>query len=268
MVSGKPSPENRPLVSVVMPAYNAALTIDASILSVLTQTYGRLELLVVNDASTDGTAEVVARYLSDRRLRYFNNKRNKGVAEARNVAIRKASGDYIAFCDADDRWLPDKLALQLAAMHDSGVQICGTNCMRIGERGKMVATSYEGLVTYDKMLVRQYIVNSSAIYDARVLGKHYQRRKFSICQDYDMWLRLFEKADAIVLPDNLVYYRVARSSLSGNKVKTILQHLHVQLEHGIPKHMIMLNLFRNMMSRLRRWFCQRDRRVKHQDRSA
>ena len=99
----------------------------------------------------------------------------------------------------------------------AGSRFAAQNCLRIGESGEVVATSYEGHVTYDKMLVRQYIVNSSAIYDARVLGKHYQRRIRH--EDYDMWLRMFEKADAIVLPENLVYYRVARSSLSGNKLK-------------------------------------------------
>ena len=243
-------PEEPSIVSVVMPAYNAAQTIDASIRSVLGQTYGCLELLIVNDGSTDRTVEVVTRHISDHRVGYFENKKNKGVAEARNVAIREAAGDYIAFCDADDCWLPNKLAEQISAMRESNVPICGTNCLRISENGKVAATSYEGRITYAEMLVRQYIVNSSAIYDVRVLGKHYQRQ---IChEDYDMWLRLFEKADAIVLPDNLVEYRVSRSSLSGNKLKSILWHLNVQLEHRIPKHLILINLLRNMTSRLRR----------------
>ena len=240
--------ESEPLVSVVMPAYNAAATISDSIQSILAQSYPALELIIVNDGSSDQTASIVSRCSGDQRLRYFENEANKGVAEARNLGIREARGAYIAFCDADDQWLPEKLELQLAAMCKYGVHICGTNCVRVAEDGRVRTTHYEGIITFDDMLVRNYIVNSSGIYNVRVLGKHFQRSIRH--EDYDMWLRLMRTGNAVVLPENLVKYRVAHDSMSGNKLKSILWHLNVQLRNGIPKKVIVKGLLRNMMSRL------------------
>lgn len=231
-----------------MPAYNAAETISTSIQSVLNQSHVNLELIVVNDGSRDGTASVVDKYFDDLRLRYIDFETNKGVAEARNAGIREAKGDYIAFCDADDCWLPEKLSAQLAAMNEKSIAICGTNCLRVSDDGTVSATSYEGHITYRDMLVRNYIVNSSGIYSVRALGKHFQSPIRH--EDYDMWLRLLEKSDAIVLPESMLRYRVARNSLSGNKIKSIFWHLKVQVKNRVPPHVIAVSFIRNVMSRL------------------
>jgi len=102
-------------VSVIMPAYNAAGFIKESILGVLNQTYQDYHLYVIDDASTDNTADVVKPFIHDR-LTYIRNNTNQGVAETRNIAIEAARGDYIAFCDSDDVWRENKLARQVGVL--------------------------------------------------------------------------------------------------------------------------------------------------------
>lgn len=101
-----------PLVSVIIPTYNRAHTLPASIDSVLCQTYDNLEVIVVDDGSTDGT-EIFVRGLADSRVRYIKNSGNHGPAAARNLGVRRAEGEYVAFQDSDDEWRPDKLEKQM-----------------------------------------------------------------------------------------------------------------------------------------------------------
>ena len=104
------------LVSIIMPAFNSARYICESIDSVLAQTYAEWELWVVDDGSTDNTAEVVKKF-KDRRIHYVKQATNKGVAAARNLGIEKSRGRFLAFLDSDDIWLPEKLEKQLAFMN-------------------------------------------------------------------------------------------------------------------------------------------------------
>ena len=116
-----------PTVSVVIPAFNRAETIRAAVKSVLSQSYGDLELLVVDDGSTDGTMAVLAG-LHDRRLRPLSNPRNMGVSAARNTGIRQARGTWIAFQDSDDEWMPQKLEKQMARIAALGPECVGGYC--------------------------------------------------------------------------------------------------------------------------------------------
>lgn len=105
----------QPLVSVILPTYNRAEYLPRAMESVLSQSYKNLELIVVDDGSTDNTREVVNAY-QDTRIRYMRTPSNRGVAAARNAGIRRASGEYIAFQDSDDKWLPGKLEKQVRAL--------------------------------------------------------------------------------------------------------------------------------------------------------
>ena len=107
------------LVSIIMPSYNTAKYIKASIDSVLAQTYPYWELIIVDDCSTDETDEVVAAY-TDERIRYIKNEKNSGAAVSRNRALREAKGRWIAFLDSDDVWLPEKLEKQISFMKNNG----------------------------------------------------------------------------------------------------------------------------------------------------
>lgn len=109
------APETPPPVSVVIPAHDRAGTIEAAIRSVLDQSFGDFELIVVDDASSDDTAEAV-RAISDPRLRLLVHKTNRGAGAARNTGIAAARGEWVAFQDSDDEWLPSKLAKQMARL--------------------------------------------------------------------------------------------------------------------------------------------------------
>ncbi len=110
--------KNIPTVSVVIPTYNRANLVDKSILSVLNQTYDNFELIIVDDGSTDNTADVVNSF-NDERIRYILHEKNKGVAAARNTGIKFSIGDLISFLDDDDEWLPEKLEKEINVMKKS-----------------------------------------------------------------------------------------------------------------------------------------------------
>jgi glycosyltransferase involved in cell wall biosynthesis len=105
--------KDNPLVSVIIPCYNRETFIADAIDSALAQTYQNLEIIVVNDGSTDGTENVINGYLANPRVRYIKHEKNRGIPAARNTAIRQARGDYVAFLDSDDMWLPKKIESQL-----------------------------------------------------------------------------------------------------------------------------------------------------------
>ena len=133
---------NTPVVSVVMPAYNAATYLPNTVQSVLEQSFKDLELLIVDDASSDHTFEVVEKLsATDSRITYIKLDENQGVANARNVGVQHSRGEYVAFLDSDDIWLPDKLKIQLTFMQQHQVdfsycsyEVVDDHGTKIGER--------------------------------------------------------------------------------------------------------------------------------------
>ncbi len=126
-----------PIVSVVIPAFNRVGTIREAVKSVLSQSHADLELLVVDDGSSDGTMSALAD-MTDPRLRLLANPRNMGPGAARNTGIRAARGDWVAFQDSDDEWLPDKLAKQLARIAQTGPGCVAAYC------GMLIDTPKDG----------------------------------------------------------------------------------------------------------------------------
>ena len=126
------------LVSVIMPTYNASRYVADIIESVLNQTYEHLELLIADDNSTDEeTLRLLAYYEEkDERVKVFRLKENSGPGVARNTGISAAKGRYIAFCDSDDRWMPDKLERQLAYMLQEGCALCCSSYIICNSDGK------------------------------------------------------------------------------------------------------------------------------------
>lgn len=127
------------MVSVVIPAYNRAATIERSIRSVLNQSVSNLEVIVVDDCSEDALEDVV-RGINDDRVRYVCLDKRSGACVARNKGIDEACGEYIAFQDSDDEWFPDKLEIQLKAMEENDADVCSCMVRRhyIGENAKVI----------------------------------------------------------------------------------------------------------------------------------
>ena len=210
---------SNPAVSIVMPSYNAARFILSSIQSVVAQTFKDWELLVVDDASTDETVELVRReYASDTRVKVIALVKNSGAAVARNTAIAAAEGRFIAFLDCDDLWLPEKLSVQLAWMHDHDCAFSFTAYERILPSGEVLGkVGVPARTTYAKMLKTSVIGCSTAMYDTRFFGKVYMPL-IRMRQDFGLWLALLRRVDhADGISQVLARYKLRPGSVSSNK---------------------------------------------------
>jgi teichuronic acid biosynthesis glycosyltransferase TuaG len=217
------------LVSIICPTYNASEFIVQTIESVLAQTYENYELLIVDDCSSDNTVDTVASYLVDSRVKLFELGSNSGAAAARNKAIEMAKGRYIAFLDADDLWMPEKLAWQIDFMKKINSSFSYSEFELIDESGRSIGSSQklDKSVKYSGLLKHCIIQASTAMYDVNVHGKVFCpliRKR----QDFGLFLSaLREGATAhLVLDDaghalRLATYRLRPGSVSGNKFKNI-----------------------------------------------
>jgi glycosyltransferase involved in cell wall biosynthesis len=216
-----PMPE-APQVSVVIPAYNAAWCVGRAIDSVLAQTFRDFELIVVDDGSTDGTAAVLAAYGDKLRV---VAQANGGMSNARNAGIRAASGRYLAFLDADDRWLPDKLARQVAlldarpelAFCAAVTELEDPEGRNVGEwRGSSVALAGISEVFANHaavaggasaVLARRHLVAKLGGFDENLAG----------AEDTDLWMRLAGRGGFACIPEPLVVVTRRPDSISGNR---------------------------------------------------
>jgi teichuronic acid biosynthesis glycosyltransferase TuaG len=223
------------MFSVVMPAFNASDSVEASIRSVQSQTDEDWELLVVDDRSTDDTAAVVERIAAlDARVRLMRHLRNSGVAEARNTALRAARGRYIAFLDSDDIWYCDKLAIQRARL-DEGVGVVHGSYHRVLRSGNRSLVRAIEVVTPRTFLHYNPIGNLTGAYDRR-LGIVLQRAMRH--EDYMMWYELVSRAGrSLGTLEPLGGYLVRGTSLSGNKLRAAAWHWRVLRDGmGQPLH--------------------------------
>ena len=204
------------LVSVIMPAYNYGRYIGEAIGSVLSQTYDNLEIVVVDDGSTDNTCEVVGGFIGKlkRKVRYYYQK-NKGPGAARNFAIKEARGEYLAFLDADDLWLPDKLKLQMEMFAGNpDIGFIHTNYKLFNAEGEIVNYRF-GITSLSQLsgnifpyLLRENIINGSTIIARKALlieaggfAEEY------LSEDYILWLKMARKSKAGYIRDPLIKCR-------------------------------------------------------------
>lgn len=187
-----PDPEARPLVSVILPTYNRCQWLPQAIESVLGQTYAPLELIVVDDGSTDGTPDLLKTYGSDIRV---IRQANTGVSGARNAGIRAARGELIALLDSDDQWLPQKLKHQVAYFQAAcQAMICQTEeiWIRNGKRvnPKKRHRKFSGII-FEKTLPL-CLVSPSAVMMRAALFQEVGLfdEDLPACEDYDLWLRI------------------------------------------------------------------------------
>jgi glycosyltransferase involved in cell wall biosynthesis len=208
-----------PRVTVVIPAYNAEQTVGAAVDSVLSQTFSDLEVLTVDDGSTDATSSVISKYGSP--VEPLRTK-NQGVAEARNLGIRRASGEYVAFLDADDLWEPDKLERQLAVLDaDRTAGISTTGNRRVDERFRPIDSIR---ISKDPDPCQTLLLHSMALGQvssavvrtglAREIGGF--DRNFSQCADWDFFIRLSQRTAFAPLSEPLVTYRIHSGGMSRN----------------------------------------------------
>ena len=241
--------KNKALVSVIMPAHNAAAFIAESIRSVQQQTYPEWELLVIDDASGDGTSRIVEQLKAeDSRIKLHILPTNQGAGFARNIGIKAASGNFISFLDADDLWKPHKLEKQLSVMEQENVQVCFSSYELMDEEGKSLQKQIKALqfLSFNKLKKANYIGNLTGVYDASKLGKIYCpliRKR----QDWGLWLLAVEKAGfAKGIEEPLAVYRMRRTSISGNKIEMLQYNYQVYrevLKYSALKSLFWMGLF-------------------------
>ena len=211
-----------PKISIITPAYNAVKTIAETIDSVSRQTFKDWELIVVNDGSTDDTLNILQQ-INEPRLKIINQP-NGGVAIARNQGIEAAQGEYIAFLDADDLWVNNKLELQLQALEqnpDVIVAYSWTCFMDEQQQGYVYHSSpayqYAGDV-YPRLLEGDFIHSGSNVLVCKssLEGVGGFDRACSGCEDWDMWLRLAATGKFAVVPEYQIIYRRAFGSTTSN----------------------------------------------------
>lgn len=211
-----------PLVSIITPLFNAEKYIAQTLASVREQSYDNWEHIVVDDASSDASVDVVQEYaLQEPRIQLIKLNDNKGAAHCRNHATMLAKGHYIAFLDSDDLWHPDKLEKQISFMIDHNCDVSYTNYIHIDADGKSLGKRIKALpqLSFKKQRRNNYIGNLTGIYKAAKLGK-ILAPKIRKRQDWAVWLeaiRLSDKA-ALGLQEDLAYYRVREGSISANKL--------------------------------------------------
>jgi teichuronic acid biosynthesis glycosyltransferase TuaG len=227
---------NEVLVSVVIPAFNSELYITECIDSVLNQTYQNFEIIIIDDGSTDSTVNIVSEYKSDK-IRFFHQK-NSGSGAARNHGVMQALGNWIAFIDADDIWLPDKLQKQLK--HCSNQVWSHTDLFFHGNTYPKYTKTTELTSKHFGFILKHLLVENSIGTSSVIINKEIFQEfggfntDLRALQDWDLWLRIAEKYEICYLDEPLVYYRVHSNSTSRNVRKTLPYHLYL-IDHAFSQ---------------------------------
>ena len=221
---------NKPLVSIIVPSFNSEKFISETILSIQNQTYTNWEIILVDDCSIDGTIAIIENFSKDDpRIKWFQLSENSGTGVARNMAINKAKGRYIAFLDADDLWKPEKLQKQIDFLVSKNIPFTFSSYDCIDEQGNSM---YKRVVppqnlTYNQLFFCNYVGNLTGIYDTDFFGKipisPIRKR-----QDWMHWLTILKKIKtAQAVPQSLAYYRVRSNSISSSKTALIKHNFAV-----------------------------------------
>lgn len=208
-----------PLVSVILPAYNAESFITETIQSILNQTYQNFELIVINDASTDNTESAVNSF-NDSRIKYFANSTNLKLIKTLNKGISLSKGKYIARIDADDICHPRRLELQVTFLtNNPDIAVVGTDIYLIDKSGLVYGrgVSIETRPNFIKWSLQRRccLYHPSVMFNKQLVGTSlYYDEKFINAEDYELWLRLTSTFKIANIHKPLVFYRIHNASIS------------------------------------------------------
>ena len=216
--------KNQPLVSIILPSYNGERYIKEAIESVLNQSFGNFELILINDGSIDKTADILEEYKNkDSRIKTIHQE-NIGLAKSLNKGIRLAKGKYIARMDDDDLWLKEKLEKQIDFIEKNPeIGLLGTGCYEVTDKGKIIGKKIfpeknqelqKDLIQYNpfihsSIMAKREVFDEVGLYD----------EKFRESEDYELWLRIAENYKIANLAEPLVTKRYCKKSLSPAKDK-------------------------------------------------
>jgi len=233
---------NRALVSVVIPVYNAERYITQTVRSVMEQTYDNLEVIVVDDGSMDNTIKCLKEF--EGRIKIFKQS-NKGVSLARNNGVGVAKGDFIAFLDADDLWMKDKIEKQMSVFSNSSeVSLVACCAEKINENDRKIINANDeersGIYDHSIDLRRELLMRGNPIILSSVLMKRslfndvqgFNTQKNVLSEDYDFWIRASAKGLFYVMSERLTSYRV----LEHSRIHGTLQKEYISQKEIIEMH--------------------------------
>jgi len=232
---------SQPLVSVLIPTYNSELYIKDTLESILNQTYNNLEIVVIDDASTDSTLEIVKRY-KDERIKLYINEKNLGISGNMNKGIKLCHGKYLAIMDADDWSYPYRIEEQVKLMENSPKVVLCSGYMDICD-GNLNFKNTRTYPTTDKD-IRKAIVKYDPISHpasmwrmSEVLKTSLYNKNFPICRDYDLIVRISEFGEYQNIPKSLIKYRVRKDSETGKRIRqTQWYSFYIQMKAHFEYH--------------------------------
>lgn len=247
------------LISIITPVYNCKDYIFTTINSVINQDYENWEYIIVDDCSTDGTLSAIRNMYNDPRIKIIESSKNGGAGLARNLALEKAKGRYIAFLDSDDIWNKDKLIKQISFMKKHNYPIVHTSYSFINEQGDSIPgrVNVSNVVNLNSYMRNTEIGLSTSLIDKNIVGEIF----FDLMrtrQDTNLWLILLSKGfNSYGLDENLVLYRVRSGQISGNKLLIAYKTFKLYISFSaIPIHHRIINFvfyaFNGFFKRLRK----------------
>ncbi len=238
---------SEPLVSVIIPCYNREKYIEECVISVLAQTYKNFEIIIINDASTDNSADVIKKLQQEnpQKIKVFTNKKNLNRSISRNIGINKSKGELICFLDSDDKWYPNKLTTQVQVMENNPeISFCGTGMDYINEEGKAkkipIYLSRSGEI-FLHILARCCSINTCSVMLRRPFVEKIGNFKHNRipAEDFDYWLRASFLGKYRHIPEDLVSYRIHEEQSTSTKNldvnKSIQVHNDILNDYLTPK---------------------------------
>lgn len=229
----------QPLVSVVIATYNMGQYIGQAIESVLNQTWDNLEIIVVDDGSTDNTQDVIRAFSDNKKVIYIKNE-NQGQPKAKNCGVKNAKGDFIAFCDADDLWEPNKLEVQMPLFSSPKIGVVYSEVSNINPKNERFfrpsnEKRHAGHVI-EKMLMENFVpFGTSVIRRACVEKNGMFDEQFRMGIDWDLWLRYALDWEFAFTKERTYIYRIWEGQMSNN-YRGRYKHAHLILEKFITNH--------------------------------
>lgn len=226
-------------ISVILPTYNCESTIKSTIESVINQTHNKIELIIVDDCSTDQTSEILNGYSENNLVKIYYLKENSGgPAKPRNFGISKSSYQYVSFIDSDDVWHPKKTKIQVDIMKKYSFQFLSCNRIFFHDDSELIFKNFDNTIlnnSYDikeintwDLLKKNSIINSSVIVNKKLLTNFNEEKKYIALEDFAQWLYLSSNEiilNYLSLP--LIFYRVQENSISNNKLKMLLKRIRI-----------------------------------------
>ena len=215
------------LISIIVPVYNVEKYILETLECVAAQTYPHWELLLVEDGSRDRTAEIIAQYVEEKgesRIRLIRQPSNQGAARARNRGLREAAGRYIAYLDADDLWVPEKLEKELRFLKEKNAAFVFTGYEFADEQGRGTGkvVRVPETLNYKQVLSNTTIFTTTVMFDTAKISKEQLKMPVVKSEDTALWFQVLRSGYlAYGLDENLAKYRRAGKTLSSNKLEAI-----------------------------------------------